>query len=769
MPKHRQTSQKKRPKARRVAVAVLLVLLLGSVLAVSAGAVVIAPYASSKMDLSLLEIPTVREPAILYAYDPAHRPLRQGELHPANGCELSEPEKRVYVPYEEMPPYLIQAFVAIEDKHFFDHHGVDFPRTAYAGVKYLMGNGSFGASTITQQLVKNLTGHDEYTPKRKMTEIFMALDLEKQVDKETILETYLNVINLAGGCQGVGAAAERYYGVEVSALNLPQCATIAAITNNPARYDPLTHPDENKARRDLILRQMEEQGYITPAQRDQAIATDLELAPQIAGDQKTPIASWYADMVAADVIRDLCDRLGYTRERASRLLYSGGLTIETAMDEDLQALVEEYYRNAQNFPTEDRVNARPQSSFILIDPATGDILAVAGAVGEKTGNRLQNYATDTRRPAGSSIKPLSVFAPALERGLITWASIYEDEPLSQKKGMPWPANADGLYRGRVTVSTAVAKSLNPVAVRILSQVGEEEAFAFLRERLGMRSLVPPTADSVGDMTVSSLALGQQTMGVTSRELTAAYTVFRDGVYRSPLSYHRVLDKDGRVLLENPRPQTSTTVLSPATAALMTRLLMTVAEEGTAARHITLNETLGIQVAGKTGTTQNNCDRWFVGYTPRLLAGVWMGYDYPTEMKGISGNPCVGIWDDIMTACETQYRGAPTRSLFPSPAEYDLVEAEYCPLSGGVPHTACTANGGTTAWGWFLRGTEPMSECTVHEEPPINVVPEDPGDPNRIPHLPNDTISDRLPRSDDRDRWYSRWFNMFARPRERVPG
>ncbi len=743
--------KKSRKKRGRIIAVWGAVGLLLATAAVCAG--ILLPYVGAKMDMSLLERSAVREPAALYAYDPTERALRAGELHPAPTASLAVNRPRIYTPYEEIPPELICAFVSIEDKRFWKHSGVDMFRTARAGVGFLTGRTSFGGSTITQQLIKNLTGNDSHTVRRKLTEIFQAMDLERQTDKTRILEAYLNVINLADGCFGVGAAAKRYFSKPVSELTLAECASIAAITNNPARYNPLTHPENNRARRDLILREMASQGYITEAQREAAAADELMLTPASEPSSDTP-SSWYADMVVSDVIRDLQTRLGYTYEAASRLVYQGGLRIETAMDEALQAAVEAYYAEAGNFPAGE--NGQPQSAVIVIDPSTGDILAVAGAIGEKTASRLQNYATDTRRPAGSCIKPLTVYAPALERGIITWASICEDEPISTRRGAPWPSNADGLYRGRVSVKEAVAKSLNPAAVRILEQVGLENAFSFAREKLGLKSLIPAEGVSVGDLTVSSLALGQQCRGVSARELTAAYTVFSDGIYRAPVSYHRVLDADGRVLLENPPADEASRALSSANAALMTRLLTTVTKEGTAARYITVTDTLGIETAGKTGTTQNNCDRWFIGYTPRLLAGVWMGYDYPAELAGIRGNPCVSIWNDLMLTCEPLYKGAAEKSAFDIPD--DLVEAEYCPLSGLLPNEFCTdpVCGRDTERGWFVRDTEPTETCTHHKEPLIRLIPEDPLDPDRIPLFPGEAIPDTdIPRRP----WYKRfrWF------------
>ena len=760
----------KHKRRKRIIITVAAVGLTAVTAAVAAVGVYLAPYASVRMDMTLMEI-TAAEPARLLSYSPENRASRSGELHPAEGCTVGSGRAQVLVPYEDMPPHLVNAFISIEDKRFRDHKGIDPLRTARAGFNYLMGKASFGGSTITQQLVKNLTGHDEFTPDRKLTEIFCALDLERQTDKNTILEAYLNVINLAEGCVGVGMAAETYFSKSVADLTLPECASLAAITRNPARYDPLTHPENNTARRNLILREMAKQGYITEAACAEAVATPLKLAPakptDTASEGREPITSWYADLVVSDVIRDLCDRLGYTYTAASMLVYNGGLTVEIARDDTLQAIVEAYYADLSHFPEGEQ--GRPQSSFLLMDPHTGDILAVAGAVGEKQGSRLQSYATDTRRPAGSCIKPLTVYAPALERGLITWASIYEDEPTCLRGNTPWPANADGLYRGRVTVGQSVAHSLNPVAVRILAEVGEENAFSFAKNKLGLTGLIHPDEGEAHDCTVSSLALGQQSRGLTCRELTAAYTAFTDGVYRSPVSYHRVLDREGRVLLENAPAAEAQRALSPETAALMTRLLTTVTRYGTAARYLTLTETLGVETAGKTGTTQRGCDRRFIGYTPRLLAGVWMGYDYPAELKGIRGNPCVTIWDDLMTACERAYRGAPPKSSFDCPDT--LVEAEFCPLSGHALNEFCTdpIHGRPAERGWFLRGTEPRESCTLHGEPPILIPPADPSDPDRIPLLPDDLVPETettppMPPSESDTPWFSRWFSFFSRGR-----
>jgi len=670
----------------------------------------ILPYSRATLDLSLLSLREEGESAKLYVPD-LDCDMREENVTYHLSCERlpSVNRKRKLVNFDELPDHLVHAFIAIEDKRFFEHHGVDIIRTGHALWDFLVhkGKADFGGSTITQQLIKNLTGYRDRTPERKLTEIFTALDLEKKVDKETILTVYLNVINLGGGCEGVGAAAEYYFGKTVDELTLPECAALAAITNNPTLYNPRTHPEENTRRQRIILSEMKEKGYITSQDYDTAVNTPLVLRPE--PEVNPRMTSWYTEMVAADVLRDLQARLGYTYEKASRLLSTGDLSIETVMDESLQRILTKYYETEENFPM--GTHGRPQSAAVIIDPHNGDILAVAGAVGVKNAYYLQNYATAAKRPAGSVIKPPGIYAPALHEGLITWGSVWEDLPVGENEGHPWPRNADGLYRGRVTLRDAVAHSLNTVPVALAQQLGVENSFRFLKERLHMDSLIPASGKALHDMTLSSVALGQQSEGVTVREMTAAYTIFTEGLYHAPVSYRRVLDREGNVLLENkPRGER---VLTRNEAALMTRLLETVTEDGTA-RGLWLKDKMGISVAGKTGTTQNNWDRWFIGYTPRLLCGVWMGYEYPVPLEGIDGNPCLGIFDDVMISCETVYSRAPFREGFERSPE--VIPVRICPLSGQIITPDCiNALPAETLprVGWFIEGSEPRDCCRLH--------------------------------------------------------
>ncbi len=624
-------------KIMRVFLILMIVISLLSALAVACGAVWLLRYKDSRVDEMLLQADYTEGETQFYYYDFSDRADRVGEASLIEGAYLDNGIKYRYTSYSEMPKHLINAFLAIEDKRFYDHRGIDIKRTAGAVFNYLFGTGSFGGSTITQQLVKNLTGEDQFSVERKLKEAFAAIDLEERLDKTEILELYLNVINLAGGCRGVGAAAEYYFSKAPAELSLCEAAAIAAITNNPTRYDPIKHPESNKKRRNLILRCMEEQGYITKEAYEKAANEPITLSPAA---QKQAVNSWYIDMVTEDVLTDLSRQYGISQAAASLLLYRGGYKIYTAMDPQIQEIVENYYADPYNFPI-DEEGELPQSSMIVIDPYTGDILGVAGAIGEKKGNRIQSYATDTRRPPGSVIKPLSVYGPALENGLIQWNSCYEDAPIEgmEQNGRPWPANVNRVYNGKVDIHYAVEHSLNTVAVRVLEELGHEKSLAFLRENLRFKSW-----DAVADSGAAALALGQPSRGVTLRELTAAYSIFEEGIMSKPRSYFKVTDKEGSIILDN-RPEEKA-VLSRENAAIMTKLLETVIETGTARGTISLDNK--IDVAGKTGTTSENRDRYFVGYTPSLLAGVWFGYAYPKDLSYFGGNLSVTFWDEVMT-------------------------------------------------------------------------------------------------------------------------
>ncbi len=637
-----------------------------------------------------------------FCYRFEDRTNRIGEEELLSDAFFSQ-KSSIYVSGAELPQHVKDAFVSIEDKRFYDHKGVDWYRTAAACANYLLGfSDSFGASTVTQQLIKNLTQHAEATPKRKMQEILYALDLERTLDKSQILELYLNVIHFSEHCDGIGAAAMHYFSKMPQELSVAESATLAAIINNPSYYNPIRNPQNNLNRRNVILNQMLSQGCIDETQYREAVNSPLGLNID-SSDNETDADSWYADMVIQDVIHDLKQKYGMTQSAASTLLYSGGLKISVAVDPAIQAAVERYYESKVNVPVNEE-GVRAQSALIVIDSHTGDVLGVAGAVGKKQGNRVQNFATQTLRSPGSALKPISVYAPALEHGLITWASVFDDVPInfSENGSVAWPKNASYGYRGLTDVAYAVAESTNTASVRVLQKLGLDRAFRETKSRFHIDNLYEGNGKT--DRDLAALALGQLNYGVTLRELANAYCVFADGgVYHPWRSYYRVLDAEGRILLS--APDGGEVVMSEGNAAVMTKLLQGAVEYGSAA---SIDLKKQIECAGKTGTTNRDADRWFIGYTPDLVCGVWCGYEYPAPLVG--KNACLKIWDDVMREI------ADTRQLqttFSVPSA--LVRVSYCRDSGKIPCDACTYDprGDRIVTGWFVKGTEPHALCDCH--------------------------------------------------------
>ncbi len=693
---------KKKHLVIRVLVIILCVLSAGMSVAVIAGGIYLQKHYEARLPDSFLQLAEGEEAPRFFAYRFSDRANRQG-ISDELETGLSVGKTSGYLAYPDLPKNLIHAFVSIEDKHFFEHRGVDWRRTLAATANYALGfSGRFGASTITQQLVKNLTGNSDISAARKIQEIFYACELERRLDKTEIMELYLNIICFADQCDGITAAAEHYFSKSPSELTLAECATIAAITNNPSYYNPIRHPENNLKRRNLILGEMHEDGYITESEYRSALDEGLQLSVSERGEGGNGINSWYIDMVIEDVTHDLCEAYGISRSLASHYLYTGGLRIDTAMDREIQDKVEEYYRTAIQLP-KNANGVSAQSALIVIDPRTGDILGVAGAVGEKQGNRVQSFATQTKRPPGSAIKPITVYAPALEKGIITWSSVLDDVPVNFYGNVAWPRNSSNVYRGLTNIPYAVAHSTNTVAVRILAQIGLEEAYRTASENYHLSGLI--SRSGANDCDYAALALGQLNYGVTLRELTAAYTVFADGgVYHPYRSYYRVLDREGNILLS--RADAAEPVLSQANAAIMTKLLQGVVTDGTSSS-ITLADT--VECAGKTGTTNANGDRWFIGYTPDLICGVWCGYEYPEPLTG--RNYCLDIWNRVMG--ELVDLGGGAGKAFPIPS--DLIRVSYCKDSGSLPSEACAHDprGGRTEIGWFVRGTEPTAFCECH--------------------------------------------------------
>ena len=632
-------------------------------------------------------------------------------------------ENRIWVNHEQIPKDLIHAFIAIEDERFESHKGVDWRRTFGAVINLIKPfSSNFGGSTITQQLVKNITEENDVTIQRKVLEILRALNLERQLTKDQIMEMYLNTINLSQGCYGVSSAAYVYFGKEVNELSLAECASLAGITNSPTYYDPFQNPDNNKARQELILEKMLELGHISEEEYEEAVAEPLVFRDYSEETTDTSnVRSYYEDLLVTELVSELQEVYGYSSTIAYKLLYAGGLSIESTIDPDVQAAIETIYENRDNFP-KTKGTTQPESAMVIFSP-DGKLLGLVGGIGQKHGNLVLNRVVSRRAP-GSAIKPLSVFAPAIEYGLITPYSVLDDSPskIINTKGAlvegesaillgsyglsPWPANQNRLYGGRTTAISALARSLNTVAVRAVDLISMETAFDFATENFGLSLMRQETIDGVSynDMTYSALALGGTSRGVSLLELTAAYVPFvNDGIYVEPTTYLRVIDSDGNVLLDHTANES--VAISEDTAYYMRAMLEAAVTDGTGGGAALE----GIAVGGKTGTTSNDYDRWFVGFSPYYVGGVWFGFDRQKEISGLATNPSVDIWHDVMEILHENKAYAE----FETPS--NLQTYAYCLDSGGIPTEACKQDvrGSRVAYGKLLPEDAPKSLCTMH--------------------------------------------------------
>ena len=619
---------------------------------------------------------------------------------------------RTWVKYEDIPKNLIHACIAIEDKRFEDHQGVDWVTTLKACVKMFLGRGEAGGSTITQQLVKNITGRDEVTVRRKLVEIFSALELEKKYTKKQIMELYLNVIALGENCEGVESASQVYFGKSVSELDLAECAALIGITNNPSIYDPYINADKNKERQVIILDQMLEQKYITQEQHDTAVAEELVLhnaSGEASGDED--YYSYFEDQVINDVVRDLSEKTGYDQTIVRKMLMTGGYKIYSTLNPDVQAAVEEVYQNLDNIPNT-ASSQQLQSGIVIIDNKTGDVVAVAGGVGEKQGSLILNRATQSYLSPGSTIKPVSVYAPALELGLITPATVMDDTPYSFTDARHWPKNSDSIYRGLMNINEAVGLSINTIPVKLVAQMTPEYSFEFAKEKMGLSTLVSSYVNAAGDtfsdVDLAPLAMGGLTRGVTVKAMAQAYATFaNEGVYREARTYTKVVDSDGKVVLDN--TQQSHVAMKDMTAWYITYMLENTVESGTG----TAAQIENMTVAGKTGTTTSDFDRWFAGYTPYYTGVVWCGYDDPEEvvLTDSSTNPAIVLWQKVM---EQVHDGLANKE-FNKPT--NVVECTVCRDSGLLMTDACREDprGSRAVTVELSLYDVPTQNCDVHKE------------------------------------------------------
>ncbi len=624
-------------------------------------------------------------------------------------------ENRIWVNLDEMPENLQNAFIAIEDERFKKHSGVDWRRII--SVMIVPENAGQGGSTITQQLIKNLTGEREVTYIRKFREIRNALNLEKHYSKETILEAYLNTLYLDAGCYGVQTASEHYFGKNVSELNLAECACLAAITKAPRDYDPIINPDNNEKRRNLCLDKMYELGFITKEEYDEAkdyhivFTTDDDYVPKEDDNDKEnvnsdgmidvnennaggqEVQSYYIDYVIDKVIDDLMKTRSYSYNDAWRLVYYGGLKIHIAVDLDIQHKLEDIYYNRKGFPNAKNSFGELVQSCMVIMDYTGRVLGIVGQAGPKEGARSLDIATDSKRSPGSSIKPLSIYSLAIDSDMYTWSYPKVQNYGIMLNGERWPQNFggdNGSPYSYETIQRALAPSHNTVPAQILKKMGIDRSYEWLTENMKM-------SIDEDEKTYSSLAVGGMAHGVYAIEMCAAYTTFgTGGVYYEPYCYYTVTNSSNSVVYLT-HNDSGEQVMDEGTADVMNKLLQTVTTDydGTGRNY----RVTGFDMYAKTGTTSDEKDRWFIGATPYYVCAAWMGYSKHAEELDFTTNYCGQLYQRIMNDI---HKNLPSKSFEFSD---DLVKMSYCTRTGKIASSACPK-----AVGWYKADSIPPT-CT----------------------------------------------------------
>ena len=709
--------KKEYPKLRKAGIIFCSIFLAGMIIASSVGLYVVkymTDFINGDVAINLDEYKANQsQTTILYTVDDDGNEIEIARLHGE--------ENRIWVDLEEIPDDLQKAFIALEDMRFQTHQGVDWRRTI--AVMIVPKYDGQGGSTITQQLIKNLTGERDVTYVRKYREILNALNLEKHYSKETILEAYLNTLYLDAGCYGVQTASEYYFGKDVNELNLAECACIAAITQEPRANNPILNYDTNRKRMVYALDCMLRDGYITQKEYDKAIDYDLVFTTDddyVASDKsdkkdeminvsedskEKDVQSYYVDYVIDSVIEDLMEAYGYSYNEAWKMVYYGGLKIHVAVDTEIQQTLEDIYYNRKGFPTSTNSHGEQVQSCMVIMDYAGRVLGVIGQAGEKEGARCLNIATDSKRQPGSAIKPLSVYSYAIESNRYTWSY-----PLVQNFGIVvggkrWPTNYGGDPGAETsfeTIQQALAPSHNTVPAQILKSVGLSKNFQWLKDAFKITSLEEADCD------YAPLAVGAMSHGVYAIEMCAAYATFgNNGLYFEPYCYYTVTNSSGSTVYLT-HNDTGEQVMEPGTADVMNKLLQTVttASNGTGRAF----RVSGFDMFAKTGTTSDEKDRWFIGGTPYYVCSVWMGYSEYAEELDFSTNYCGKLYQTVMNEIHADL---PTKSF-----EYsnEIVKRTYCQETGLIAAAKCEK----TATGWYKKSSIP-STCTEC----ATAVPEDP--------------------------------------------
>ncbi len=675
----------------KVLLSLMLIGIITGCLVVGAFAVYVFNYVDDKVYEDLDEM-SLGFTTTIYAPDPD-----TGEF--VEYKRLHGEENRIWVEFDKMPEELLNAFVAIEDKRFRQHQGVDWKRTvaAFANMFIDLYSSNQGGSTITQQLVKNITGDNKQSPMRKIREIMRARYLEGEYHKDTILECYLNTISLGGGICGVEVAANYYFGKTTSELTLVECAAIASLAKEPERYRPDKNPDFNKKRRIDVLYEMKKQGYISEDVYQEAINTELTVVADETARNANTVNNFFVDALIDEVIDRLVSEYGMDESYASKNIYNGGYKIYCTVNPEIQTILEEEYLDTEKyFYLKSKKNGkRVQSAFTIMD-YEGHIVGIIGGSGEKTTNRGINRALTAQRQPGSTMKPLAAYAQAIQKSLINYSTILEDSPLTHyyPDGSEGPKNSYNSYDGFMTVVEALERSTNTIPCKLVKQMGVEKTYYFLDDNFGIDTLLGSE-----DMNLSSLGLGGTRTGISTTQSAAAFAVFGNlGMYYEPTTLTLMTDQHDTVILEQ---KDGIAAVDENTATIMNHLLQNVVygDRGTAKEIAKFSDT--IKCYAKTGTSSDVYDSWLAGGTPYYVGSCWFGFDNQEKLN--NSRLAKTMWTNVMQRIHKELE--PIEFL---DSEF-VYHRYYCKSTGLLATDLCEHK----AEGWYKTNTPLPGACTQH--------------------------------------------------------
>lgn len=707
----------------------MIVIITCCIVAVSL-TVYIMQFADSAFDVDLKNV-DLSYTSFIYAKNSA------GEMVELK--RLSGDENRIWVDMEQIPKHLQDAFVAVEDKRFYEHEGVDWKRTVRVTISTLFNGYGEGGSTITQQLVKNITGDDRITPERKIREIFRALTLETEYTKIDILEAYLNRVPLGGTVYGVGSAAYFYFGKTVDQLTIAESAILAGMTRSPSVLNPYADLERSKERQLYALKCMYDQGLITTDEYEAAKVEQVKFRLIVEGDAYGYVdprydeyygnntssddedgyddedtyeaykwdeyeisQNWYVDAAIEQVIEDISRAKGMTYAEAKQDLYKGGYKIYLNMDMDIQDKLEEFFRDPNNFfysyDTTAIEENLVQGAFVLTD-YRGNVIALAGGIGDKPGDGCFNRATQALLPIGSTMKPISVYGQAVDKDIITYSTMIYDKCITLPEGTSWPSNFEGDYGSGNYIPAwyAVQQSKNTTAVRMAEVLGIETCFNFLTDKLNVTTL-----DYTSDKAYSPIALGQLTQGMTLLELAGAYQIFGSGgLYYEPKLYNLITDYNDNVIIE--QEPLGDRVMDSDSAYITNRLLKAVTDTTNGSgRYARID---GIEVVGKTGTSNDERILAFAGLTPDYCGVIRIGYDDNKKISNTNYIYLAQVWHNFMVNIVNE------ESTKTFAKDANVVEKKYCTETGLLATSKCPK----TAIGYYKADKLPATCDSTHKE------------------------------------------------------